>query len=172
MGDTVKSLIKRTVLFLLLASFIIPWLGLMVGFPIVFIISPFIERRYSSDSFLAGLEFIYYGSLFASPFFYYLYAKIFGLFKFIDELKIKFFNKILLLIPICALLFFILNLAYFGLNNIQFNISAIFAFGFGLIPAFFLYKFFQYLTKKYPFPFEKIGYYCSIEFYKKLLKKN
>ena len=34
-----------------------------------------------------------------------------------------------------------------------------------------LYKYFQYLTKKHPTPFEKIGYYCSIEFYKGLFKK-
>ena len=42
---------------------------------------------------------------------------------------------------------------------------------FSLAPAFLLYKYFQFLTKKHPMPFEKIGYYCSIEFYKGLFEK-
>ena len=40
-----------------------------------------------------------------------------------------------------------------------------------LIPAFLLYKFFGFLTQKFPFPFEKIGYYTSIEFPKDLYSK-
>jgi len=38
--------------------------------------------------------------------------------------------------------------------------------------AFYLNLFFEFLTKKFPRPFEKIGYWCSIEFYKKIFKKN
>jgi hypothetical protein len=42
---------------------------------------------------------------------------------------------------------------------------------YSLIPAFLLYKFFGFLTKKYPFPFKKIGYYTSKEFPKDLYSK-
>lgn len=168
MDNTAKSLIKRTVLFLLLAAFIVPFLSLIVGFPVAFLSKSFVEE---ADNFFAGLAVIYYGLLFSSPIVYYLDAKLFGIFKLIDELKIALYKKILILFLISALLYIILNLVFFGLDDMQFNMACIFGFGFGLIPAFFLYKLFQYLTKKYPHPFEKIGYYSSIEFYKKFFKK-
>ena len=105
-----------------------------------------------------------------SPFASYLLAKLFGMFKYIDDLKINIFKKLFLLTLISILSFLILFLRYrfFEGDNFAYKIASMI---FSLIPAFGLYKYFQYLTKKYPTPFEKIGYYCSIEFYKGLFKR-
>ena len=43
--------------------------------------------------------------------------------------------------------------------------------GFFLIPSYLFYFYFQFLTKKHPIPFEKIGYYSSIEFYRGIFEK-
>ena len=105
-----------------------------------------------------------------SPFASYLLAKLFGMFKYIDDLKINIFKKLFLLTLISILSFLILFLRYrfFEGDNFAYKIASLI---FSLIPAFGLYKYFQYLTKKYPNTFNKIGYYFSIECYKNLLKK-
>ena len=97
-------------------------------------------------------------------------AKLFGIFKYIDKLK-KLMTKFIALFFISFLSFLIL-FAKNSYNNVDFEISLYLSLTiFALIPAFLLYKYFQYLTKKYPKPFEKIGYYCSIEFYKDIFKR-
>ena len=105
-----------------------------------------------------------------SPFASYLLAKLFGMFKYIDDLKINIFKKLFLLTLISILSFLILFLRYrfFEGDNFAYKIASLI---FSLIPAFGLYKYFQYLTKKYPNTFNKIGYYFSIECYKNLFKK-
>ena len=105
-----------------------------------------------------------------SPFASYLLAKLFGMFKYIDDLKINIFKKLFLLTLISILSFLILFLRYrfFEGDNFAYKIASLI---FSLIPAFGLYKYFQYLTKKYPNTFSKIGYYFSIECYKNLFKK-
>ncbi len=105
-----------------------------------------------------------------SPFASYLLAKLFGMFKYIDDLKIDIFKKLFLLTLISILSFLILFLRYrfFEGDNFAYKIASMI---FSLIPAFGLYKYFQYLTKKYPNTFGKIGYYFSIECYKNLFKK-
>ena len=105
-----------------------------------------------------------------SPFASYLLAKLFGMFKYIDDLKINIFKKLFLLTLISILSFLILFLRYrfFEGDNFAYKIASMI---FSLIPAFGLYKYFQYLTKKYPNTFNKIGYYFSIECYKNLFKK-
>ena len=105
-----------------------------------------------------------------SPFASYLLAKMFGMFNYIDNLKVNLFKKIFLLMLISILSFLILFIRYRITEDIDFALK-IASLIFALIPAFLLYKYFQFLTKKYPMPFEKIGYYCSIEFYKGLFKK-
>ena len=50
------------------------------------------------------------------------------------------------------------------------NNEAIILTCFFVLPAFFLNLFFNFLTKKFPKPFEKIGYWCSLEFFKGLIK--
>ena len=105
-----------------------------------------------------------------SPFASYLLAKLFGIFKYIDDLKINIFKKLFLLTLISILSFLILFLRYrfFEGDNFAYKIASMI---FSLIPAFGLYKYFQYLTKKYPNTFNKIGYYFSIECYRNLFKK-
>ena len=105
-----------------------------------------------------------------SPFASYLLAKLFGMFKYIDDLKINIFKKLFLLTLISILSFLILFLRYrfFEGDNFAYKIASLI---FSLIPAFGLYKYFQYLTKKYPNTFGKVGYYFSIECYKNLFKK-
>ncbi len=71
----------------------------------------------------------------------YILAKIFGIFKKLDKLNI--FTSLIIVSEISCL----------------------------LIPAFLLYKFFGFLTVKFPVPFKKIGYYTSIEFPKDLYSK-
>ena len=106
-----------------------------------------------------------------SPITCYIIAKLFGIFKYIDKSR-NIITKFLALILVSFLSFLILFLKN-SYNNSSFKISLCLSLTvFGLIPAFLLYKYFQYLTKKYPTPFEKISYYCSIEFYKGLFKRN
>ena len=40
-----------------------------------------------------------------------------------------------------------------------------------IFSAFLLNIFFNFLTKKFPKPFEKIGYICSVDFFKDIFKK-
>ena len=103
-----------------------------------------------------------------SPFASYLLAKAFGMFNYIDNLKVNLFKKLSLLILISILSFLILFIRYRISEDIDFALK-IASLIFSLIPAFLLYKYFKYLTKKHPTLFEKIGYYSSIEFYKNLL---
>ncbi len=100
----------------------------------------------------------------------YVYAKIFGFFKFIDSLNMKFVLRVGVVTVVALVLSVISYLSSFSKNDLlRANEDYLFC-AFALIPAYFLYKFFQFLTKKYPVPFEKIGYYSSKEFYKKLVK--
>ena len=99
----------------------------------------------------------------------YFFAKIFGIFKKLDGLNGWLSFLIILLISNIYLntYNYIDNNGLFG-HNIKISYSTI---DWSLIPAFLLYKYFQYLTKKHPVPFEKIGYYFSIEFYENIFDK-
>ena len=116
------------------------------------------------------ITLLLYVPIIFSPITCYIIAKLFGIFKYIDKLK-KLMTKFIALFFISFLSFLIL-FAKNSYNNVDFEISLYLSLTiFALIPAFLLYKYFQYLTKKYPKPFEKIGYYCSIEFYKDIFKR-
>ena len=119
---------------------------------------------------------IFFGSIILLSFFIfcyifssYFFAKIFGIFKKLDGLNGWLSFLIILLISNIYLntYNYIDNNGLFG-HNIKISYSTI---DWSLIPAFLLYKYFQYLTKKHPVPFEKIGYYFSIEFYKNIFDK-
>lgn len=121
------------------------------------------------DDFGFYLITLYIPAIF-SPFACYFTAKIFGIFRYIDALNKRMIIKIGIL--------FLISLASFAIMFLRIklegdtNPAAFYAFYiFGLVPAFFLYKYFNYLTMKYPVPFEKIGYYSSVEFYKDLWRK-
>ncbi len=97
----------------------------------------------------------------------YVIAKFCGLFKKLDNLN------------------FFISLAVVCFIDVLFNISdwlivQIFPLKFSfyksaylclVLACFILYKILYFLSKKFPNPFQKIGYYTSIEFYKNILNK-
>ena len=127
--------------------------------------------NYSEYQFIDLAIVVYFACFIVfSPIICYILAKIFGIFKYIDKLR-NIITKFLALILVSFLSFLILFLKN-SYNNSSFKISLCLSLTvFGLIPTFLLYKYFQYLTKKYPTPFEKISYYCSIEYYKNFFKR-
>lgn len=99
----------------------------------------------------------------------YMFAKICGLFKKLDSLKK--WQGFLILFLISFLCYVIADIFYkyrLPYLKIMGDIGAANLF---LIPSYLFYLFLNYLTKKFPKPFEKIGYYTSIEFYKDILIK-
>lgn len=104
----------------------------------------------------------------------YVYAKLCGLYKFFKNYKLWQRNLIFLLIILLVFpvaMFDFKNLKVF--DNFFFEnkqVTVIMTMFFAMI-AFYLNLFFEFLTKKFPKPFEKIGYFFSIEFYKKIFKR-
>ena len=98
------------------------------------------------------------------PIYCYFCAKICGLFKKLDNLN--FLTALLVIVFVDIMQNYSWNFAIelfpFKLEYRNFN-------GYIIILSFlfFVYKFFNYLSKKYTF-FQKIGYYFSAEFYKDL----
>ena len=104
----------------------------------------------------------------------YFFAKIFGIFKKLD--KINLIGSLLILYSISVVLIYvgkikILTPSYMYILGINYSYTM-----YLLIPAYFIYLFFNFLTKKFPTPFKQIGYFFSINFYKdlyiKFLKKS
>lgn len=163
--------------------------SVLIAIPIILLDSllpePFFEGGLfdKGTSHMLHLMSIYIPTV-LSLFLMYLYAKLFGVFKYIDKLRIKLYFKLLNIFLIAVLLFVLLHLSalFWETNQRLDSLFNSFASCFAqnayykwhclALPfSFLLYKCFQYLTKKYPYPFEKIGYYCSIEFYKNVLRK-
>lgn len=98
----------------------------------------------------------------------YVIAKFCGVFKYFSQFKFCKSFLMLLIISYVLFYFYILNLHTFKLNYnaIGDNNSA-----YSVIPAYLVYLFFNFLTKKFPTPFKQIGYFFSIEFYKDLFKR-
>ncbi|MBQ7286269.1 MAG: hypothetical protein IJW73_00740 [Candidatus Gastranaerophilales bacterium] len=111
-----------------------------------------------------------------SSFFIYFFAKICGLYKTFKDFKL--WQKFLIFLLITILIF---PVGIFDFKNFEVfkeffedknNYTAIIFPMLFIIPAFLLNLFFNFLTKKFPKPFERIGYYCSIEFFKDIFKRN
>ena len=99
----------------------------------------------------------------------YLLAKIFGIFKKLDKLNI--FISLVIVSSISYLLI-LAGRMNFLVDEQTYQDGLEYAYTmYLLIPAFLLYKFFGFLTIKFPVPFKKIGYYTSIEFPKDLYIK-
>ena len=100
----------------------------------------------------------------------YILAKIFGIFKKLDKLNTI---KSLTIISVINYILIYIMRRNFIIDNITYEIFGLEYANtmYMLIPAFLLYKFFGFLTVKFPFPFKKIGYYTSIEFVKDLYLK-
>ncbi len=101
----------------------------------------------------------------------YLFAKLCGLFKKINHLNI--FFAILIIVFVDILLNISINTrvqlypriktVYYGININDIWFLTTF--------NFIVFKFFNFLAKKFPTPFERIGYYTSIEFMKDVIGK-
>jgi hypothetical protein len=99
----------------------------------------------------------------------YFLAKIFGIFKKLDKLNLF---ASFIIISVISYLLILVGRINFLVDEITYRNGLEYAYTmYLLIPAFLLYKFFGFLTQKFPFPFEKIGYYTSIEFPKDLYSK-
>ena len=93
----------------------------------------------------------------------YLTSKICGIFKKLD--KLNFIWSLLIVI--------IINILFYFNEDSNTDIKVFCNIGYFWKPliCFFIYKFFNLLTKKFPFPFGKIRYYTSIEFIRDLCLK-
>ena len=99
----------------------------------------------------------------------YFLAKIFGIFKKLDKLNLF---ASFIIISVISYLLILVGRINFLVDEITYRNGLEYAYTmYLLIPAFLLYKFFGFLTQKFPFPFEKIVYYTSIEFPKDLYSK-
>ena len=97
----------------------------------------------------------------------YILAKFCGLFKYFSQFKFWKSFSILLITSIILNYFYMLNLHTFKLNYNVKDREDIYT----IIPAYLVFLFFNFLTKKFPTPFKQIGYFFSIEFYKDLFKR-
>ena len=166
---------KKWILFFILMFFTYIFVIAFFSLPLVMLfveLSEFFKiYQYMSELeyFDAGLAVVYL----VTPFVIYGYAKVFGIFKDIDSLKLSFRRKLLIVTLVAFFIFVLMYLplkitdAGFAVLNNFYSYSTFF-----LIPDFLFYKLFQYLTLKFPNPFEQMAYYFSIRFYKTLIKNS
>ena len=100
----------------------------------------------------------------------YVLAKLCGINKYFSQFK--FWKSLIFLIIISALAYYFcsLNLHTFRFNFEDINSGAMESVA-TIIPSYLTYLFFNFLTKKFPKPFTKIGYFFSNQFYIDLFKK-
>ena len=100
----------------------------------------------------------------------YVLAKLCGINKYFSQFK--FWKSLIFLIIISALAYYFcsLNLHTFRFNFEDINSGAMESVA-TIIPSYLTYLFFNFLTKKFPKPFTKIGYFFSNQFYVDLFKK-
>ena len=100
----------------------------------------------------------------------YIIAKFCGLLKYFSQFK--FWKSFLCLLLISYIYYYF---SYLNLHTFTLNFDAKDAGGSTLaptiIPAYLAYLFLNFLTKKFPTPFEQIGYFFSSRFYINLYKK-
>ena len=174
--------IKKWILFFLLAPIIYFHIVMIISFPLMMLyvatacLSACITGYNIGDLNISALIYLLFPSFVLSFFAAYLYAKFFGLFKYIDGLKMAMRCKIFCLALVSFVLFLILLLPYVISDNDLFFGNAIVSYSaFGLVPAFFLYKivnnsrnlsvFLNFST--YEINFQKIN---DIGLYKKIIK--
>ena len=100
----------------------------------------------------------------------YILAKLCGILKYFSQFK--FWKSFLFLLVISVGYYYF---AYLNLHTFKLNYEADTAGGMGIsvtiIISYIVYLFFNFLTKKFPTPFNQIGYFFSNEFYKDLYKR-
>ena len=131
-------------------------------------ISSFYEKISLSDDTLISLLLMYFfvGCMFNT----YIIAKFCGVNKYFSQFK--FWKSFIILIVISASAYYFCCL---DLHTLKFNFEDEDMIGIiallGIIPSYLTYLFFNFLTKKFPTPFEQIGYFFSNQFYIDMFKK-
>jgi len=174
LSKNIAEYLLRVICFMLTVKF---WfievsiIGLLISTPIYILESLFETYRLKTqnikyDEF--GTVTIFDICLIAFITLYFL-AKIFGIFKKLDKLNI--FISLVIVSCISNLLILVGRINFL-VDEMTYRDGLKYAYTmYLLIPAFLLYKFFGFLTIKFPVPFKKIGYYTSIEFPKDLYSK-
>ena len=111
---------------------------------------------------------IFIGSLILSISTTYVLAKLCGIHKYFSQFKFWKSILLLLVVSVALLYFYLLNLHTLKFNNNIFWEAFIVA---TIIPSYLTYLFFNFLTKKFPKPFTKIGYFFSNQFYIDMFRK-
>ncbi len=166
--------IKKWILFFILIFFTSGFVAAILSFPLVIVYVGLSEyfKLYQHLSELDGLTIVFALPYFLTPFVMYGYAKVFGIFKDIDSLKLNFWLKLLIVSLVASFIFVLMYFPGTITDNGFAVVSNTYCYSaFFLIPDFLFYKLFQYLTIKLPNPFEQMAYYFSIEFYKSVAKK-
>ena len=130
----------------------------------------YLTRNILLSSFIEGLGYIlaFLSLLFTCVISNtYILAKFCGLFKYFSRFKFWKSFLTLLIISVTLNYFYMLNLHTFQLNYNVKDTEPVYT----IVPAYIVFLFFNFLTKKFPTPFKQIGYFFSIEFYKDLYKK-
>ena len=161
-------------IFLLLTTFLHDKLSIPLMYGIenitafIYGLNPIFKSNINLELFIgiiAGLSSFFMSAIGTT----YLFAKISGLFKGLNGLKK--WQSFLIIVLISTTFITFANITdKYRLVNIKI-LSNIGLSGISLIPSYLLYLFFNHLGTKYPNSFGKIGYFCSIEFYRKLTKK-
>ena len=97
----------------------------------------------------------------------YLIVKLCGIHKYFSKFNFWKSFIMLIIITIIAFYFCCFDFSTLKLDFEDEDLTAMCA-ACGIIPSYLVYLFFNFLTKKFPMPFEKIGYFFSLEFYKNL----
>jgi len=121
-----------------------------------------------SDNAIDTTMFLF--MLFNLIFFSYFYAKICGLYKKLKKYNFWVKSSIFLFISCFAYLINTYDLKTLKPYEADFKIE-LWIYIASIFSAFLLNIFFNFLTKKFPKPFEKIDYICSIKLFKDIFKK-
>jgi len=156
---------------------ILPWLWHIFGIVFAFYITLFvffsagiISLFFDLQSNIIDTTLFFTNVLCASLFSNYLINKFFDTFKFLDKKIENVFLKLFFLFAISAFCTILLLSNRFKFENLH-NICFDFYLAFLSVFSYLLYKFFNFLTLKFPKPFKKIGYFCSLKCYKKIFRK-
>ena len=166
--------IKKWILFFISIFFTYYFVAAILSFPIGLVYVVFTEL-FKTCQYISELDDLIIISLIpylVTPVIIYGYAKMFGIFKDIDSLKLSFRLKLFIVTLVSSFIFVSMYFPRTFFDNGFVDMSRFYSYSaFSLIIAFLFYKLFQYLTIKLPNPFEQMAYYFSIEFYKSVAKK-
>lgn len=127
------------------------------------IVYPLVKNMEYEDCFIIGGLLIIIGTYIEC----YISAKVTGIFKKLDGLNFFVALFIVFLIDILFNYLFMVQVQFMPFKIGFVKDSMMF-----FAPwAFLIYRFFGFLTKIFPVPFEKIGYIFSIEFVKDVVKR-